>query len=237
MNEDVKLEIEKLSKKIDSMNPIRVYICPLCKNEVTELIEHHYSYFPEKIILVCRKCNNRSNLEHNHPLLNPPKKDGYLFRKKGKYAKKSSSRKKQCLSKPIGDYDDVARKERYCQYDHDVFSCEKCSFYPCNKIVSDGKGNLVFSGKVHDAEINESYAMMCDATLLIDKYRKFIWEKENSPSIFDYNIKELVFSEKEMKDLKNIIKWIFKMKFTKYDEILMKEMILKNSADIIKTNH
>jgi hypothetical protein len=53
--------------------------CGLCGEPTERLVQHHYSYFPEKIIYVCPSCNHRSNLEQKHPLLNPSIEDANKF--------------------------------------------------------------------------------------------------------------------------------------------------------------
>jgi hypothetical protein len=54
-------------------------ICCLCKHDVDDLVDHHYSYFPEKIMLVCRSCNSRAVMEKNHPALQPSLNDAKRF--------------------------------------------------------------------------------------------------------------------------------------------------------------
>lgn len=55
------------------------YICPLCKRKVDTLLEHQYSYYPEKTILVRPRCNHRSILMKEHPALCPSLDDAKRF--------------------------------------------------------------------------------------------------------------------------------------------------------------
>jgi hypothetical protein len=73
---NVKIKAKTIT--IEKIVPTK-YTCGLCGNPSDKIIKHHYSYFPEKIIYVCSSCNNRTNLEHNHPLLNPPIEDANKF--------------------------------------------------------------------------------------------------------------------------------------------------------------
>lgn len=79
----LKREIEnaEIKEKIITIEKILTlkYTCGLCGKPTEKIIKHHYSYFPEKIIYVCSSCNNRANLESNHPLLNPSIEDANKF--------------------------------------------------------------------------------------------------------------------------------------------------------------
>jgi hypothetical protein len=63
--------------------------CELCKEKIgyQEEIEHHVSYFPEKKIILHKKCHNKIHKTNKHPELKPSKEDVkkfYLKQKKEK---------------------------------------------------------------------------------------------------------------------------------------------------------
>jgi hypothetical protein len=199
MDEETKVIINELNKKIESLNLVKTYVCPLCKKEVKRLIEHHYCYFPEKTILICDNCNHRSYLEVNHPLLNPTKKDAELFRKKGKNAKKKSKKQKIIIN------EDKIR-QHICQDKHSIESCEKCQIYPCDKMISNGDGKIVFSKEKYEKEFplphdQEKFYRLC---LLNEKKKRNEYYKANNPSLIDYD-EELQFTAEDQKEYDSLI--------------------------------
>jgi len=85
----------------------RLFLCSLCKKYVKNLVRHHYSYFPEKTMWICKGCDNRTKLEREHPELCPPKEDAINFYHRGKTD------------------EDKAEKERENQRYHDIFQEEE----------------------------------------------------------------------------------------------------------------
>jgi hypothetical protein len=72
--------LKAIEDKLDVPDDLQLrYLCCLCGKLTRKLVRHHYSYFPEKTILVCPSCNNRHNLEIKHPLLNPFLEDANKF--------------------------------------------------------------------------------------------------------------------------------------------------------------
>lgn len=54
-------------------------LCSLCESD-ERLEKHHVSYFPEKLILVCKVCHSKIHHDETfHPELRPPKEDGIIF--------------------------------------------------------------------------------------------------------------------------------------------------------------
>lgn len=83
MVDENKVTDDLIHTLFDVMNEIRkrtLYVCGLCGKVTTSIVQHHYSYFPEKIILVCNRCNNSHYISIHHPLLKPSPLEAKRFR-------------------------------------------------------------------------------------------------------------------------------------------------------------
>jgi hypothetical protein len=80
-----KSALNQLIQRCDQLERQKVsgHICALCGKPTEQIIRHHYSYFPEKIIYICPSCNNRGVLKNDHPLLNPSIDDANKFYHRG----------------------------------------------------------------------------------------------------------------------------------------------------------
>ncbi len=46
-------------------NKKKTYLCPICKEHHDKLVKYHISYYPEKYINTCSKCNKAEYLIRN----------------------------------------------------------------------------------------------------------------------------------------------------------------------------
>ena len=155
----------------------RLFLCPLCKKYVEHLVRHHYSYFPEKTMWICKGCDNRTKLEREHPELCPPKDDAIKFYHKGNKGKTD---------------EDKAREERENQRWREIFRQEEMQIL---KMFDDGNPVAKISNDLHLSKNQVIRDLARNNRITIKENNDIILEKRiGFLGNIDFNLKQGKYS-------------------------------------------